>query len=189
VIAKLISRGLCDTLPDGTAAVSEPYRWNVLDPDVVRAILELGDEERAAELVSGVLDALRLLECSASRFASRRITPADRDRLQRALAELQSQIDEDDEPRDGYVAARSAVHRAIVRASGRQPLVAAVEPLLDAFEAIGFAYRDPGESARSDPIELQLVVDAIVLNDRRHAAAMMGAHLRRLTRRLGGNPL
>lgn len=185
-LAAIAARGLCDPLPGGVVVVAERYRWNVLDPDVVRAILATGDDERAADLIGETLDALRMLECSAARFAALRVTPAHRDRLQRLLAELQQQISDERRIEEGFLAARTAVYRGITRASGNQPLTAATAPLLAAFETFGFAGANAYEAATADPLELELVIDAILAGDGRRAASTMGAHLRRLNKRLGG---
>jgi DNA-binding FadR family transcriptional regulator len=179
---ELARRGLCD----GTGVVHEPEHWNVLDPDVARAVVAHAREAAAADLIGETLDALRLLQCSAARTAARRVTPTSRSRLLHALACLQAQVSEEGMVQEGYVAARAAVHRAITLAAASAALTRATTPLLVAFEAFGFAGGDARESAIADPLELEWVIDAIVVADGRHAASTMGAHVRRLNRRLGG---
>jgi DNA-binding FadR family transcriptional regulator len=175
-------RGLVEHRADGSTLVAEATRWNLLDPDVVRAVLR-GDG--AIALIAETIDALRMLLTAAARFAADRATGADRERLQRALAALQVQATADGLGPD-YAGERLAVYQAIARAAHNRPLSIAAEPLLIAVETFGFPGRDADEAATADPFELELVVDAIVLGDAQKAASAMGAHLRRLGERLTG---
>src|SRR5919108_985908 len=77
-IRGLEERGLVSVTHGRGAAVTPEERWDLLDPDVLGAMLDSG---RGAAILSEYLECRRMLEIAAARLAAERPTPLDLETL------------------------------------------------------------------------------------------------------------
>ncbi len=120
----------------GRGATALPLeRWDVLDPDVLGALL---DSSHGARILAEYLEARRVLEIAAAGLAAERATPADLAALSDAFDRMASAAERAAHSRaaeDLYQEADIAFHRALIDATGNRAFGSIVEPIHRALTA------------------------------------------------------
>ena len=102
-----------------------PEHWNLLDPLVLKAVIE-GDESKA--IFDDLIDVRAALESEMARRAAGKITDAQLEELHSHLMELEGMLDDN----DGYADGDISYHEMISRFSGHQlarSIMRSVQPL------------------------------------------------------------
>lgn len=145
--------------------VCQPARWNQLDPDILRWRLAGRFD---AKLISDLIDLRRIIEPAAAELAAQRSTPAMRQGLQAALAEMadESLVSE-------HIAADLRFHLGILEAAGND-LLGGLRPSLEGALniAIGFSTHTKDDGLSSMALH-RAVLDAIVAADPAAARSAM----------------
>jgi DNA-binding FadR family transcriptional regulator len=175
-IRGLEERGVIAVKHGRGATVTPSDEWDVLDPEVLRALLQAPGGE---ELVGEALECQRLLEVHAAGLAAERARPDDLDALAQAVERMAAEV-----PKAGRTAGAAErcheadrdFHRALVRASGNRALARMSAPLHRALMAAA------GERAGPVDVKRQLaahrkIVSAIAEGDADAARAATAAHL------------
>lgn len=165
------------------ATVVPSEQWNVLDPDVLRAMLAAPGGE---DLLGEALDCQRLLEVEAAALAAEHADGADIEALNGALELLAAEAK--DAPRTAaaaqrYREAELEFHRLVVRASGNRALARLSAPLHRALLAAA-TERGGTVNAKRRLTEYRAIVAAIVDRDAETARSAMSAHLAAAARAL-----
>jgi GntR family transcriptional repressor for pyruvate dehydrogenase complex len=166
------------------ATVNEPDQWDVLDPDVLAALLAVPEGEA---LIADAIECQRLLEVEAVGLAARRAEHAELETLDRTLREMSAAAER--APRSPIAAARYrearlTFHRAIVRASGNRALAHMSEPLYRALASAGPRAGGPAEDFEAELAEYRRILGAVADRDEAAAKVAMDQHLRALAERL-----
>src|ERR671932_410370 len=134
-IRGLEERGMVAVKHGRGATVRPESRWNVLDPDVLGALLDSG---RGAPILGEYLESRRILEIAAAGLAAERAQPADLTALSNAfdrMAETAERAAANPAAEDIYHEADSAFHRALIDATGNRALGSLTEPIHRALSA------------------------------------------------------
>jgi DNA-binding FadR family transcriptional regulator len=126
----LEERGVVTVRHGHGAIVSEPERWDILDPVVLNAVLA-GPER--VDVLREVLECRRCLEVYAAGLAAARAQPKDIEALSDALAEMQAAADVPPGEDDPFLKADLHFHEALARAAGNRALFRITEPLQRVF--------------------------------------------------------
>lgn len=129
-IRGLEERGMVWVTHGRGATVTAEARWDLLDPDVLGALLESGN---GAAVLGEYLECRRILEIAAAGLAAERATPDDLAALSEAVERMTATAERAmDSPasEDLYHEADIAFHRALIDAGGN---------------------RGPGQLDRADP--------------------------------------
>jgi DNA-binding FadR family transcriptional regulator len=164
-IRALEERGVLTVKHGRGATVTGTERWNVLDADVMRALL---NGRSAGRLVDELLELRRALEVEAARLAAQRRTSSQLVALSNAVEAIRSAPN---------ARARAAVeadfHRLLVEATGNHALTQVAAPLLDAMNAAA----DFLGAGRDSAAEHERIVTAIRERDPDAAATATAEHL------------
>jgi DNA-binding FadR family transcriptional regulator len=174
-IRGLEERGLISVRHGRGATVRDPVDWDVLDPDVLGAMLAApgGDQ-----LVSEAVECRRVFEPEAAGLAAERAGEEDIAALERAVDAMDEAASRTGHRATAERRSREAdveFHRAVVRASGNRILSRMSEPL---YRALTATARGSGDPARA-VADHQRIVRAIADHDRDGAVAAMTEHLGR----------
>jgi GntR family transcriptional repressor for pyruvate dehydrogenase complex len=173
----LEERGLVAVKHGSGATVLPEARWDMLNPDVVSALLE---SDKGTGVLSDYLECRRLLEIEAAALAAERATAEHLVALSGALDRMTATAEE--APRrasaeDQFHAADVAFHRAVIQATGNLALGRMTEPV---HRALAMARRPLARPehrvARSLP-EHREILSAIAGRDPEAARAAMREHL------------
>jgi len=175
-IRALEERGMIAVKHGRGATVLPTDQWDVLDPEVLGAMLVAS---RADELVGEALECQRLLEVQAAGLAAERARPDDLDALTEALGRMAAEAPKAARtPRadQRYHEANLDFHRALVRASGNRALARMSAPLHRALMTVA------GERSRTTDVKRQRaehrkIVSAIAEGDADAARVAMTKHL------------
>jgi GntR family transcriptional repressor for pyruvate dehydrogenase complex len=181
-IRGLEERGMTFVRHGVGAFVTKPQEWDILDADVLEALLHAPG---ASELIVELIAVQRLLEVEAARAAAERQDPDHFTALGAALADLRRAAKSPFHAAD-FPAALIALHRAILAAAERRVLARTCAPLYEALtidDALGFRQHD---LAAATVRELAAVVRAIVAGDPEEAATLMDGYLSALSTRISG---
>jgi DNA-binding FadR family transcriptional regulator len=129
VVRALEERGVVVVKHGSGATITPVQEWDILDPDVLTAVLK-GRDGRA--VLSSVHEPRLLLEPSAARIAAERAPAESQLEVQQAFERLDALPKRD---HAGRGIAELDLHRAIVHASGNLPLGAMLRPLFAGLEA------------------------------------------------------
>jgi len=128
-IRSLEERGLVSVKHGRGATVMPDTRWDVLDPDVLGALIDSG---RGAAILADYLESRRILEIEAAGLAAERARPDDlaalSDAFGRMVAAAERAVDSP-AAEDLYHEADIAFHRSLIDATGNRALGAIAEPI------------------------------------------------------------
>jgi GntR family galactonate operon transcriptional repressor len=123
-------RGVITLKPRRGATVNPIDRWNLLDSDVVVAVL---GGPYAGAVLDELLECRIVLEVQAARLAAARATQEQREALREALDQLESRARSRTHDR---TRSEIAFHRLLITASHNRPLARMAAPVLDAMEHV-----------------------------------------------------
>jgi DNA-binding FadR family transcriptional regulator len=176
----LQERGLITVRHGSGQRVNDPRRWNVLDPQVLAALLTRADGD---QLVVELVECRAICEPEAAARAAEHATTEDLDAIARCLAAVHRH------PRlrrahdlADLRAAERALHEAIVVAAGNRPLAQILRPILGALEAAGDVIPYRAEAAR----EREAIVAGLADRDPHAAREATRAHLEAVAQSLAG---
>src|SRR4051794_34312850 len=159
------------------ATVSPSDEWSVLDPDVLRALLE---SPLGAGILGEYLECRRILEIEAAGLAAERATPDDLARLSDALARMSASADRarfSPAAEDLFHEADIAFHRALIAATGNRALGSMTEPIHRALNAARRPLARPNLRVERGLPEHHLILAAVAQADPAGAREAMRAHL------------
>jgi DNA-binding FadR family transcriptional regulator len=172
-IRGLEERGLVAVKHGRGATVCDRLDWNVLDPQVLAALLAVpGGKQLRAE----ALECQRLFELEAAALAAQRADRTDIEDLSGSVAEMgaaASRSTRSELAAERYRAANIEFHRAVVRAAHNRPLARLSEPLHRALAAAG---GETGDRKRR-LAEHKQILAAIAAGDPDAAREAMTQHL------------
>jgi GntR family transcriptional repressor for pyruvate dehydrogenase complex len=176
-IRGLEERGLVAVKHGRGAAVLPEQRWDVLDPDVLRALL---DDGRGTAILGEVLESRRILEISAAGLAAERAGPTHLTQLSDAVDRMAAAAHralENPEAEDLYHEADIGFHRALIDATGNRVLGALSEPIHRALMAARRPLARPGVRLERGLPEHQRILAAVAQGDVSAARDAMSEHL------------
>jgi DNA-binding FadR family transcriptional regulator len=175
-IRALEERGLISVKHGKGATVNEPGRWDVLDPDVLAALLDSG---RGSSVLAEYLECRRILEVEAAGIAAQRARKRDVERLAAALRRMEetaarppSQAAE-----ERFHHADIAFHQALIAATGNGALGALVEHIHSALLLARFPLARPQYRHERALPEHRRLLDAVAAHDVAEARQAMSDHL------------
>ncbi len=176
-IRGLEERGLVAVRHGRGATVLPGKRWNVLDPDLLGAVLESG----AGTVILGeYLEVRRVLEIAAAGLAAERAAPDDLTALSGAFERMQLAAGRaltSPAAEERYHEADIAFHRALIDAAGNRALGRMTEPIHRAlFAARRPLARPEARAVRSLP-EHARILAAVARGDADGARDAMREHL------------
>lgn len=110
VVKTLAAKGLVSVRPRHGTHVLPRHQWSLLDRDVLSWLVGPGEPDR--ELLLAIQEVRSIIEPAAAALAAQRATKADRDRINAALAAMETSTDH-----AGATAADKAFHLAILDAT------------------------------------------------------------------------
>src|SRR5215211_1448082 len=159
------------------AVVRSEEEWDVLDPDVLTALLA---GSGAPHVLAEYLESRRILEVEASGLAAERATPASLRELSRCLEAMNAAADRarrNSAAEPLYRSADIEFHRAIIRAAGNRPLARMAEPIHRALTAAFGALARPERRFERSLPEHRRIFAAIEARDQEAAREAMREHL------------
>jgi GntR family transcriptional repressor for pyruvate dehydrogenase complex len=176
-IRGLEERGLVSVKHGRGATVRPEERWNVLDPDVLGALLDSG---RGAAILGEYLESRRILEIAAAGLAAERARPrhltALSDAFDRMAAAAERAVDSP-AAEELYHEADIAFHRAIIDATGNRALGSMTEPIHRALIAARRPLARPEARLERSLPEHQRILAAVAQGDPDAARDAMRDHL------------
>jgi GntR family transcriptional repressor for pyruvate dehydrogenase complex len=174
-IQGLVERGVVSVKHGRGQTVRPPEDWDVLDVDVLTAVIESGD---ARELLREVLEARTLLEVPAAALAAERASTADVEALRESVQEMARTARARPRRRDEdpYGEAEEEFQRRLALATGNRPLARTLAPLQHATRLAGIDRTRRADSAA----EHERLLEAISRADAAGARAAAEQHLRSL---------
>jgi DNA-binding FadR family transcriptional regulator len=176
-IRGLEERGLVSVKHGRGATVRPEERWNVLDPDVLGALLDSG---RGAAILGEYLESRRILEIAAAGLAAERARPrhlnALSDAFERMAAAAERAVDSP-AAEELYHEADIAFHRAIIDATGNRALGSMTEPIHRALIAARRPLARPEARLERSLPEHQRILAAVAQGDPDAARDAMRDHL------------
>jgi DNA-binding FadR family transcriptional regulator len=176
-IRGLEERGLVAVRHGRGATVKPEERWNVLDPDVLGALLDSG---RGAAILGEYLESRRILEIAAAGLAAQRARQDHLTALSDAFDRMASAAEravESPAAEDLYHEADIAFHRAIIDATGNRALGSMTEPIHRALIAARRPLARPDARLERSLPEHQRILAAIAQADSDAARDAMRDHL------------
>ncbi len=178
----LEDRGLVTIRHGRRTTVNAPDRWNVLNPEVLTAMVQAG---RGATVLAEYMEMRRLLEVEAAGLAAEHATTDDLIALSNALARGRVSADR----ASVNSAAEQLVHEAdvdfhgaIMAAAGNRVLARLTEPIRRALLAARAPVTDPQFSIEQGVPAHARILSAIASRDTDEARAAMSDHLDAVTR-------
>jgi DNA-binding FadR family transcriptional regulator len=178
LLRSLEDRGVISIRHGRGAWINPPSDWNVLDADVLAAIMPT---PASVSVLAHYLECRRMLETEAAALAAQRASGRDLSDMADALAQmsalaLESQTDEDANRR--FHEADIAFHGAMFRASGNQVLPRVVEPIQRAMATLRPQLAlHPEHRLRKTLPEHKAILAAIADHDPEGAREAMREHL------------
>jgi DNA-binding FadR family transcriptional regulator len=125
-IRALEERGMISVRHGKGATISEPDKWDLFDPVVLRAVLQ---SEHGARAVAELVECWRIVEVGVAGLAAERASRRDIDRLTAALDQMrESAAGAANQGSEGrFCAAHAAFHDALVVAARNHALAALVQ--------------------------------------------------------------
>ena len=176
-IRSLEERGMVAVKHGRGATVSPGSRWNVLDPDVLGALLDSG---RGAEILGEYLESRRILEIAAAGLAAERAQPTHLTALSDAferMAEAADRAADNPAAEDLYHEADIAFHRALIDATGNRALGGMTEPIHRALNAARRPLARPDARLERSLPEHRRILTAVAQRDPESARQAMRDHL------------
>lgn len=154
----LTAKGLLSARPRRGTEVLPEAQWNLLDPDVLRWLLE---RKFSLDLLADFTQMRLAIEPRAAALAARRADAAELARIQQAIARMRAAADGDDDPLGSDI----AFHVAVLQASGNR-FYAQLRDMIDT--ALRFSIRMTNEYkgvALASVPDHERVLDAIEAGD------------------------
>jgi DNA-binding FadR family transcriptional regulator len=171
----LDGKGLIDVRHGSGTRVTEPGRWDPLDPAILSVMRERGP---TAAVMRDLLEARKIIECEVAALAAERADVEERSQLENALETMRASLD--DPPR--FVTGDSAFHLTLLRAARNRVLERMTQPmheLLSYAQALTDAI--PGVLARA-LADHEAIAGAVRRRDPEAARRAMREHLARTER-------
>jgi DNA-binding FadR family transcriptional regulator len=111
VVKILTAKGLLSARPRQGTSIEPEARWNLLDPDVLRWLL---NREYSVELLIAFAETRLAFEPQAAAMAAQRANADERAEIARAIERMRASVRGEDDP----IAADVAFHVAVLEASG-----------------------------------------------------------------------
>ncbi|HEY0942089.1 MAG TPA: FadR/GntR family transcriptional regulator [Steroidobacter sp.] len=165
-VKMLTAKGLLSARPRQGTWVEPEKHWNLLDPDVLRWLLE---RKFSLELLTEFAEIRFAIEPSAAALAARNATPEALARIERAVERMKSAARGEDDPLESDI----AFHVAVLHATANR-FYAQLEDMINA--ALRFSIRLTNSMkgvAQADVDLHQQVLDAITARDSNQARAAM----------------
>jgi GntR family transcriptional repressor for pyruvate dehydrogenase complex len=176
-IRGLEERGLVSVKHGRGATVTAGQQWDVLDPDVLRAVL---DSDESATILCEYLECRRILEIEAAGLAAERARADDLAALGDAFARMTASAERarhNPAAEDLYHDADIAFHRALIAATGNRALGNLTEPIHRALSAARRPLARPERRLGRSLPEHQRILAAVAAADPERARAAMRDHL------------
>jgi DNA-binding FadR family transcriptional regulator len=173
----LEERGVVAVKHGRGATVRPEERWNVLDPDVLGALLDSG---RGAAILGEYLESRRILEIAAAGLAAERADQAHLTALSDAFDRMAAAaVRAIDSPaaEELYHEADIAFHRALIDAAGNRALGSMTEPIHRALITARRPLARPDARLERSLPEHQRILAAVAQADPEAAREAMRAHL------------
>jgi len=177
-LRSLEERGLVRVKHGSGATVRPASEWDMLNPDVIAAVL---GGEQSARLLGDYLECRRLLEIEAAGLAARRATQADLVALAETLERMTAaavQTAGGPSAEDRFHDADVAFHRAVIQATGNHALGRMTEPVHRALAAARRPLARPALRLERSLPEHRRILAAIADGDPHAAREAMRDHLR-----------
>jgi DNA-binding FadR family transcriptional regulator len=176
-LRSLEERGLVRVKHGSGATVRPASEWDMLNPDVIAAVLQ---GEQGARLLGDYLECRRLLEIEAAGLAAQRATQADLVELAEALERMTAaavQTAGAPSAEDRFHDADVAFHRAVIHATGNHALGRMTEPVHRALAAARRPLARPEHRLERSLPEHRRILAAIADRDPEAAREAMRDHL------------
>jgi GntR family transcriptional repressor for pyruvate dehydrogenase complex len=176
-LRSLEERGLVTVKHGSGATVRPASEWDMLNPDVIAAVL---GGERGARLLGDYLECRRLLEIEAAALAAQRATRGDLVALAEALERMTAaavQTAGGPSAEDRFHDADIAFHRAVIQATGNHALGRMTEPVHRALAAARRPLARPEHRLERSLPEHRRILAAIADRDPDAAREAMRDHL------------
>jgi DNA-binding FadR family transcriptional regulator len=180
-VTREVLRGLEDrgiiTVRHGHGAIVNPSeQYDVLDADVLRALLQGPDQ---VGVLREVLECRRLIEVQVAALAASRAKPNEIEAISAALAEMRAAATaETTDGSDPYLEADVRFHAALASAAGNRALYRLAEPLQRAFLAAHRPLARPEARVKVSVPDHEKVFRAVAARDPQAASDAMAQLLR-----------
>jgi GntR family transcriptional repressor for pyruvate dehydrogenase complex len=162
----------------GSGAIVQPsQRWDVLDGDVLAAMLETPG---TANVLGEFVEARRMLEVQAAALAAERASDEDVDALTQAFAQMRAAAERrhtTSATEELYHQADLDFHAALLEAAKNRVLSRMIRPIRAALVEARRALAHPEYRAQRAIPEHERILTAVVAHDPEAAREAMGAHL------------
>jgi DNA-binding FadR family transcriptional regulator len=165
-VKMLTAKGLLSARPRQGTWVEPENRWNLLDPDVLRWLLE---RKFSLELLAEFTEIRFAIEPAAAALAARNATPEGLARIHRAIERMKSAAAGEDDPLESDI----AFHVAVLHATGNR-FYAQLEDMINAALRISIRLTNSVKGVPQADVDLhKKVLDAIEAGDSNKARAVM----------------
>jgi DNA-binding FadR family transcriptional regulator len=165
-VKMLTAKGLLSARPRQGTWVEPESNWNLLDPDVLRWLLE---RKFSLELLTEFTEIRYAIEPMAAALAARSATPEGIARIRRAVERMKSATLGEDDPLESDI----AFHVAVLHATGNR-FYAQLEDVINAALRISIRLTNSVKGVPQADVELhRKVLDAIEAGDANKARSIM----------------
>ena len=166
-VKMLTAKGLLRARPRQGTNVTLESQWNLLDPDVLRWLLE---RKFSLQLLAEFTEMRLAIEPAAAALAARRADREAIEQIRAGLERMQAAGQGDDEP----VAADIAFHTAVLAATGNR-FFAQLDPMINTALRISIRFTNRIKGRTAGIAQHEEVLDAIVAGDAERATLAMRA--------------
>lgn len=165
-VKMLTAKGLLSARPRQGTWVEPENNWNLLDPDVLRWLLE---RKFSLEMLAEFTEVRFAIEPAAAALAARNATPEGLARIRRAIERMKSAAEGEDDPLESDI----AFHVAVLHATGNR-FYAQLEDVINAALRISIRLTNSVKGVPQADVDLhKKVLDAIEAGDSNKARAVM----------------
>lgn len=165
-VKMLTAKGLLSARPRQGTWVQPEENWNLLDPDVLRWLLE---RQFSLDLLAEFTEVRFAIEPSAAALAARNATPASVAPIRHAIERMKSAVDGADDPLESDI----AFHGAVLNATGNR-FYAQLQDVINAALRFSIRLTNSMKGVRqADVDQHEQVLDAIEAGDSKQARATM----------------
>jgi DNA-binding FadR family transcriptional regulator len=165
-VKMLTAKGLLSARPRQGTWVEPEKNWNLLDPDVLRWLLE---RKFSLDLLTEFTEVRFAIEPSAAALAARNATSEGLDRIRHAIERMKSAAIGEDDPLESDI----AFHVAVLHATGNR-FYAQLEDMINAALRISIRLTNSVKGVPQADVDLhKKVLDAIEAGDANKARAIM----------------
>lgn len=179
LLRRLEDRGVITISPGRGARVQPLSAWNVLDADVLSALMPT---DASVSVLTDYLECRRMLETEAAALAAERAVSNDLSNMADAFARMKACAEHaegasDIETEDRFHHADVEFHAAIFRASGNQVLPHLIEPIQRVMGTLMNQLARPENRIVKTLPEHKAILSAIADRDSERARSAMDTHL------------